>query len=155
MVGVAQLVRASGCGPEGRGFESHHSPQQKSLFCLPDKRGFFEWCVPCGTWCALCAWCGFACDARLRRVRDASHHLSQRSGITYHLFENKPNLWYNFKKVRRVWNLNPDLETSLWNSPLILLNWLSICNSLKNQSFLIKLKEIHEIVLSLATANNR
>ena len=27
MVSVAQLVRASGCGPEGRGFEPHHSPQ--------------------------------------------------------------------------------------------------------------------------------
>ena len=27
MAGVAQLVRASGCGPEGRGFKSHHSPQ--------------------------------------------------------------------------------------------------------------------------------
>ena len=26
MVSVAQLVRASGCGSEGRGFESHHSP---------------------------------------------------------------------------------------------------------------------------------
>lgn len=26
MVNVAQLVRASGCGPEGRGFEPHHSP---------------------------------------------------------------------------------------------------------------------------------
>ena len=24
---VAQLVRASGCGPEGRGFEPHRSPQ--------------------------------------------------------------------------------------------------------------------------------
>ena len=23
---VAQLVRASGCGSEGRGFDSHHSP---------------------------------------------------------------------------------------------------------------------------------
>ena len=29
MVGVAQLVRASGCGPEGRGFESHHSPHNE------------------------------------------------------------------------------------------------------------------------------
>ena len=29
MVGIAQLVRASGCGPEGRGFESHYSPQKK------------------------------------------------------------------------------------------------------------------------------
>ena len=26
---VAQLVRASGCGSEGRGFDSHHSPQIK------------------------------------------------------------------------------------------------------------------------------
>ncbi len=26
MVGVAQLVRASGCGSEGRGFEPHHPP---------------------------------------------------------------------------------------------------------------------------------
>ena len=26
MVVVAQLVRASGCGPEGRGFESRHPP---------------------------------------------------------------------------------------------------------------------------------
>ena len=28
-MGVAQLVRASGCGPEGRGFESHHSPHKE------------------------------------------------------------------------------------------------------------------------------
>ncbi len=27
--GVAQLVRASDCGSEGRGFESHHSPTFK------------------------------------------------------------------------------------------------------------------------------
>lgn len=27
MVAVAQSVRASGCGPEGRGFESHQPPQ--------------------------------------------------------------------------------------------------------------------------------
>ena len=27
MADVAQLVRASVCGTEGRGFESHHSPQ--------------------------------------------------------------------------------------------------------------------------------
>ena len=29
MAGVAQLVRASDCGPEGRGFNSHRSPQEK------------------------------------------------------------------------------------------------------------------------------
>lgn len=39
MVGVAQLVRASGCGPEGRGFESHRSPHRKLV--VPE-RGAFE-----------------------------------------------------------------------------------------------------------------
>ena len=29
MVGVAQLVRAPGCGPGGRGFKSHHSPNKQ------------------------------------------------------------------------------------------------------------------------------
>ena len=38
MVGLAQLVSASGCGPEGRGFESHISPQKKSTFV--HKRAF-------------------------------------------------------------------------------------------------------------------
>ncbi len=28
MVRIAQLVRASDCGPEGRGFETHSSPFQ-------------------------------------------------------------------------------------------------------------------------------
>ncbi len=28
MVPVAQLVRASGCGSEGRGFKSHQAPQR-------------------------------------------------------------------------------------------------------------------------------
>jgi hypothetical protein len=27
MASVAQLIRASGCGSEGRGFNPHHSPQ--------------------------------------------------------------------------------------------------------------------------------
>ena len=31
MVGIAQLVRASGCGPEGRRFESGYSPQNVPL----------------------------------------------------------------------------------------------------------------------------
>ena len=34
MVSVAQLVRASGCGPEGHGFESHHSPQRLKKPCF-------------------------------------------------------------------------------------------------------------------------
>ena len=31
MVVVAQLVRASDCGSEGRGFESHHPPNKKEV----------------------------------------------------------------------------------------------------------------------------
>ena len=31
MVGIAQLVRASDCGSEGRGFESHFSPIRLSV----------------------------------------------------------------------------------------------------------------------------
>ena len=34
-MGVAQLVRASDCGSEGRGFESHHPPH-KNLRCKSD-----------------------------------------------------------------------------------------------------------------------
>ncbi len=29
MASLAQLVRASGCGSEGRGFDPHNSPQEK------------------------------------------------------------------------------------------------------------------------------
>ncbi len=29
MVDIAQVVRVSGCGPEGRGFESHYPPHKK------------------------------------------------------------------------------------------------------------------------------
>ena len=29
MVGIAQLVRVSDCGPEGRGFDPHFPPSQK------------------------------------------------------------------------------------------------------------------------------
>ncbi len=38
MVIVAQLVRASDCGSEGRGFETHHSPHKKTL---PNLEVFF------------------------------------------------------------------------------------------------------------------
>ena len=34
MVGVAQLVRAPGCGPGGRGFKSHHSPKYISGYSV-------------------------------------------------------------------------------------------------------------------------
>ena len=36
---VAQLVRASVCGTEGRGFKSHHSPHYKTP-CV--NRGFYN-----------------------------------------------------------------------------------------------------------------
>ena len=60
--------------------------KQKSLFCPTDKRDFIEWCVPCGTWSTLRAWCGFACDARLRRVcgtHRITYHSAAASLITY------------------------------------------------------------------------
>ena len=34
MVGVAQLVRAPGCGPGGRGFETPRSPQISPLIMV-------------------------------------------------------------------------------------------------------------------------
>ena len=36
MVGVAQLVRAPGCGPGGRGFKSHHSPKNMAKVYLEE-----------------------------------------------------------------------------------------------------------------------
>ena len=40
MVGIAQLVSASGCGPEGRGFESHYSPHIDSNLGLTESKGY-------------------------------------------------------------------------------------------------------------------
>ena len=39
MVDVAQLVRASLCGSEGRGFKSRHPPFQVSKKSLNNKKG--------------------------------------------------------------------------------------------------------------------
>ncbi len=44
MVGVAQSVRAPGCGPGGRGFESHHSPHL--IYFQPHKLRFLA--LGCG-----------------------------------------------------------------------------------------------------------
>lgn len=44
MVSVAQLVRASDCGSEGRGFESHRSPLDRKKNKLSCKWGGF-FCV--------------------------------------------------------------------------------------------------------------
>ena len=40
MANLAQLVRASGCGSEGRGFDPHSSPQDKKLTLVV---GFLLW----------------------------------------------------------------------------------------------------------------
>ena len=48
MVVVAQLVRASVCGTEGRGFESHHPPKVKGLaFARPFFVLICGVCLPC------------------------------------------------------------------------------------------------------------
>ena len=50
MVPVVQLVRASDCGSECRGFESHRAPSKRhrrkamSLFCAPRKLTSFKRC---------------------------------------------------------------------------------------------------------------
>ena len=41
MADVAQLVRALGCGPGGRGFKTHHSPHIKYLRSFD--LGYFIW----------------------------------------------------------------------------------------------------------------
>ena len=35
MVGIAQLVRVSDCGPEGRGFDPHFPPSQRDALGFP------------------------------------------------------------------------------------------------------------------------
>ena len=40
MVGIVQLVRMPGCGPGGRGFESHRSPH---FFCGGTRWGVAKW----------------------------------------------------------------------------------------------------------------
>ena len=42
MVDVAQLVRAPGCGPGGRGFESHLSPHFLSILSVVKHMNLFE-----------------------------------------------------------------------------------------------------------------
>ena len=46
MVIVAQLVRASDCGSEGRGFEPHHSPLKKENPVRLRLAGFFFYLQP-------------------------------------------------------------------------------------------------------------
>ena len=48
-MGLAQLVRASGCGPEGRGFESHNSPHVVAGYDS-SRRFFFQ--IPLGCYIA-------------------------------------------------------------------------------------------------------
>ena len=42
MVSIAQLVRASDCGSEGRGFETHISPKSKRDSSLKSPSCFFS-----------------------------------------------------------------------------------------------------------------
>ncbi len=43
MANVAQLVRASVCGTEGRGFKSHHSPQIQTHLVMTPCGHFLFW----------------------------------------------------------------------------------------------------------------
>ena len=55
MVGLAQLVSASGCGPEGRGFESHISPHEKTH--LLSQMCFFQLYSPVASYIHKCVIC--------------------------------------------------------------------------------------------------
>ena len=44
MVGMAQLVRALGCGPGDRGFESHYSPHE-TVVILKESCGGLFFCI--------------------------------------------------------------------------------------------------------------
>ena len=72
-----------------RWFESSHPSQPKTHFCLLTKVRFWlsdAFLTERDVYFVRDA--DFVCDARLAREWNASHHLSQRSGITYHFFEN-------------------------------------------------------------------
>ena len=43
MVDIAQLVSASDCGSEGRGFESHYPPQKEKVLRSRGGLFFIEW----------------------------------------------------------------------------------------------------------------
>ena len=47
LVGIAQLVSASDCGSEGRGFESHYPPSLKETTEYPVVLGFY-WAIAKG-----------------------------------------------------------------------------------------------------------
>ena len=78
MVGIAQLVRAPGCGPGGHGFDSHYSPHRKSP-CLC--KGFFSEIRSCGTSEIACG-----SEIRLRRVKCAA----ARGGfVSFHILRSR------------------------------------------------------------------
>ena len=66
MVGVAQLVRAPGCGPGGRGFDSHHSPKYQALVAQLDRALGF---VPSGYRFESCR--GYNVTSRSDYMRDS------------------------------------------------------------------------------------
>mgnify|MGYP006923249697 CR=1 FL=1 len=69
-----------------RGFKSLSLRQQKSPICLPDKSGFFEWCVPSEREAHCVRDAVFTRDARLRRVSGThriAYHSVAASLITY------------------------------------------------------------------------
>ena len=78
MVDIAQLVSASDCGSEGRGFESHYPPQKRTghpkgvLFFSVADMGFEESGAPEG-WAKKCPVDSFLARGRIPVQLTASH----------------------------------------------------------------------------------
>ena len=78
MVDVAQLVRASGCGPEGRGFDSHHSPQKF------DKLRLVEFFIHCES-------NGISSRIRVHLITEGVYHQPQTvSSFAMMIYNGKP-----------------------------------------------------------------
>ena len=115
MVGLAQLVSASGCGPEGRGFESHISPQKRSP--LPKGKGLLfcdEILVNDSNPCKCYALAENAAPesglkfAQMRRVwvqNPISHPRKKERSNCFVLFLSNPKDWYGINALARCMEL--------------------------------------------------
>ena len=84
---MAKFGIALGSGPRGRGFESRHSDQQKSVFCLKTKGAFLNDVFRCAERdVCFASDVHFVRDVRLRRVKSGTHHITLRHSRNTSLF---------------------------------------------------------------------
>ena len=125
---MAKFGIALGSGPRGRGFESRHSDQQKSVFCLKTKGAFLNDVFRCAERdVCFASDVHFVRDVRLRRV-SGTHHITLRQSRNTSLF------------AKQTTSLAPTAQTSLYNSNLIWYFKKEVGDVLcLNQNFVISL----------------